>query len=837
MARPVVVVTLYYPVGNTLVLADGDVGYLTQECGEITDAMETLDGSNAFVTSEVQLQGRDGFTTPGPVSTVLAAIPPDSTDYRIKIVKDGEQVFSGFISPETVQLDPRRRTFAFGCVGLGGLLARTDASTIERRTATPYTGLVLSTAVGTLFPELTVCLGSSVTPIPASSIVIDAGDVISLTTAERRNDYTVKYVIPNGTAPPYNTFTVGIDPLTTDAYTADTAIELLTNGTRNRKISDLVDNLFDSAGLNKPHDAGGTYAVNLLAGASAPFASPVSLTGLSGHVLGICGSQDTSIVGPGKELWCSTSDGTYRLSSPPGGSWVKVRDFAGEVRDWEPAGSGYFVVYGRRRIDSPRPAVGNTQPDATRYSYFAYDLVNLNGSPLTARRWELRFEFWGSAPNFAFTVGLYEQTSTDAVTWSAGTLKWDGGQSTLSEDPIPYIKARCFGVDYLPIGDVVYMTHCGNTIDAMTFTFAAYDVTYDAYFEVESNRRGIVTAGPNPVQVNVWTLDSLQNNTDVGVHVYSVYRAGPSNAIFTNVEAFRPMPSDIEPDSIRRNKTQYFGLTCSTANGVWLLTFLDTTFNTNAAYPPVQLALQGDTSLENTWGANRVTLTVVYDVTTPAAKNFPMYALWGTSLHYINTDYSGVVPYVDYEAMTCADALAHLSLLVNGLFTYDAQENAVFRSRDALSGKTIAQPFGSAVLDDTLCTDVQQQPIWYKTCLYIRIENSKDPTIFGEAGDLGRRDSPFAVVMQNPFITSISHAAALAKQVFDYMGSGAGGAGTARPFQDVTHFEDGRDYRNGNTYECVGPDGSTRWNFQLVQITRPIHGTQIKVSGVGVAEV
>ncbi len=171
MARPVVTVTLYYPTSQTLVLTP----FLTQEGGsEITDALELPDASNSFVAAEVQLQGRDGYTSAGsPVTTLLLNIPVDSTDYRVKIVKDGEQIFSGFIVPESVQVDARAHTFGFQCIGLSGLLARTDASTLERRIPTPYTGLVLAEDKGTLFAELIVCLGSwhrQRPPIRSSSI-------------------------------------------------------------------------------------------------------------------------------------------------------------------------------------------------------------------------------------------------------------------------------------------------------------------------------------------------------------------------------------------------------------------------------------------------------------------------------------------------------------------------------------------------------------------------------------------------------------------------------------------------------------------------------------------
>ncbi len=305
---------------------------------EITEAIEGPTETNAFVAPNVLLKlvadGSGVFTF-----DVFANLLPESTNYLVRISRDGVVFFYGFVLPNTLQFDDAERWASFTALGIAGKLARTAADSspfLRRATIGEWR---VHEASGNEFLG-TVLIYNTTGPTGLCELL--AGDTIEVTTPGGQTDeLVVQGVAPTTATVPYPYFELTVTGLK-QAYESGSIVTLATPFIRNISVKSLIDVLFQAAGLNAT--TGSTFLAAPLAGASAPFATPPSTVGIEyTSTLGLS-SFVTDIIGgdsPGAFPLLGTATGQYRQPNPPTGNWEydKLTNVALYPVDWRPYGS------------------------------------------------------------------------------------------------------------------------------------------------------------------------------------------------------------------------------------------------------------------------------------------------------------------------------------------------------------------------------------------------------------------------------------------------------------------------------------------------------------------
>lgn len=802
MSAPNVQVYLTTPIPGYSFAALADMTSL-DSAPEITEAIEAPAEVNRFVAPDVSLKVNDDPKSPWLIS-LFEQITPTATDWYLSVECDGYVRFSGYILPNTVQIDDTERWVSFTAIGLAGKLSTTSAELASLKRATNSGWTVVETSTGGFNQTVQIAKTTA-----QSSCEIVSGDTVSLVTpGGERDDVFVRTVYPVGSSGPYASWMLIVDGLD-QRYAAGTVVELATPYLRNVPLRTVVDALYVGAGL--PATTASTYRVASISGASAPFATVPGQTGLIGTPLGVASAKDA--LAPGHLPLCGTSVGAFTQGSPPAGSWgILPGDPSGVPAypvDWRSYGTGTYVLYG------PRASQEIGAPGWIHYNFYGYD-YSAGSPPGTAYRYRLEIRVDNdaeTAATFNYETRLYRERSTNYYTWVADagpTTAVTGSTTTNLHDEVPL---TC-GIDVFGIhpqrlvftepssasGSIVYRisTAIPSTLVITAGVFAA--------------TRGQVFA-PNNGRVGVFEVDGLRGSIPTA-RFYALNDAGTLVAMSTAA-----IPTGFQPFTLKYNEGDgyYYALAQTTQTGVLLLSYTSAELVTRAGWTPVELyppyLPQGACDLT----AIRADSWV--------SGAYPMLAIFGNNLWWISLDFAGIIPYADMEGLSCGDALAQLATLVDAFFYVDRLGVTWFKSRSLASGRTIGtgRTNTSTRIDDDACISLRRAGIWYKAVRFVTIRNENDETIVGTAGDPAFIGNELALEITNRFVYPQSFAMALAEHLFAYLGG-------ALIAVDVEHLDDARDYSIGNSFEAIA-GGSLR-TFQIVDTThRPVAGT-VRVQGI-----
>lgn len=809
MATPVIQTTIYFPsLGQWRdVSACVDMGTTV----EISEAIEAPAETNSYVAPDIQLKLYEGTASEFLLSW-FDSIQPDDINWTVEIKLEGIPIFTGFVLPTSLQIDTRERWAGFTAIGKAGLLARTsaDTPTFKRPTGT---GWIVSEVTGTEFSAVVIISNVSG---PQSSCEFLSGDRLSFTTPGGDvGEAEVSSVAPVGGTTPYTNWALVVKGLP-QSYVAGTTIDLLTPYLRNVPLKTAVDMLYAAAGLGATID-GDTYIVTPIENALTPFATAPSIVGLSGTPLAISPSASPYSTLIQKLPVCGTTEGAWFQNPSPSGPWAHDARLqpsgASYPVDWSPQGTGYYQLYGPRATSGLTALVPFKQHT---YTFWAYDYRDQAQFPYLFYRWGLQIvvEYTNAGPGAAYSweYKILHEVSADGWTWVTADGPYPAVAGTTDTVVTLEIKKTC-GIDILGEwlvfsapsvtagADVVYST---SAFDTATHTFA-YNVHpgHGQVFGVSESICGVFsidTFRENVPQVNFFQRSGLG----------FVYRETVS------------IPAGLVPASIKRNPGDnfYYALSATEEGGVQLLSYTGSTLGARAGwvppvlFPPTPLYLVDNVDLI-------VIQTLDYDGSGP----WPMFGLFGNQLWWIADSFAGIIPYLDTEGLSCADALAQIGVVVDAFFWVDAQLVTYFRSRNASAARTIATGTASSStrIDDDGCLDLKRAAIWYKTVKYVTVENETDDTITGSAGLESFRDTEQSLDNASRFVTTTSFAQALAQNTLGYLGR-------KLALLDVEHELDGRRYEIGRTFTAVVNGVLT--TYQIVNaVVRPANGT-VHVQGL-----
>jgi len=783
---------------------------------EPTEAIENPTETNAFVAADVTLKlySDNGVTFQ---FSDFSGMLPESTDYLVRIQRNGVNLFYGFVLPNTLQFDDAERWASFTAVGMAGKLARTSAD------SDPFLKRIVQTTwrvheAGGSGSQGTIIIYNTFGP--QSQCEIESGDTITVETpGGRKDDITVLGIAPTTDTAPFAYFELTVEGMT-QAYEPGSVVTLITPYVRNISIKHLIDRLFIHSGLAGTSTS--TFLASPLSGATAPFATPPNMQGVAGlGSLGVAPWVNPIISSerPGDHPLCGTMLGVWQQLAPPTGDWTFYDhiDKALTPVDWRPYGSGKWLQYGLRykrtlvRSGAPDPFVSGAI-----YSFWCYDYFS-TFAPATYTRWRLDVEvdnFDRSSLVYNWTTNLYKETSTDGWQWTTVGGPYGTKTGATAADLHYEVPLSC-GIDMLRVLGVatrIYFTEPDDTVDPCQWYVSemttAGSVTRNVGPAGYSVRGNVFTFTPGVL--GIFRRDT--ERTDIPM-LFTLENPGFGLALSTTA----PIPADLQPWTLKYNEgdTYYYALSASRENGVKLLSFVGTGLAVRSGWTPPQL-LAPSNSL------GRIDMCVINGM---PGTTYPMLAIFGNQLWWISRSASGWIEYADLEGLSCGEAIAQLVTLLDAYAYVDRDMVSWVKSRSTASPRTIATGTSatSTRIDDAGCISFRRSSVYYKSYRFVRVVNERDEAIFGEAGDTSFRDTEQALELSSRFVSTSSFAVGLAENMLSYLG---------RPLVsvDVEHELDERRYEIGRTF-TASINGVVK-SFQLIEATpRPLAGT-VRVLGL-----
>lgn len=798
MAVPQIQVTIFFPsLGqwrNVSVCVDAGTTI------EITEAIEAPAETNSYVAPDIQLKIHEGTVDEFRISW-FDTIQPDDLSWAVEIKLEGIPIFTGFILPTSLQIDTREGWAGFTAIGKAGLLARTSADGgVFKRAAS--TGWFVANAQGNAW-RATITIEKSTWQTTCEYVT---DDVIGIDMGGGSiQEVKVITVSSAFVTPPYPVFTLSVEGMDAPPL-AGAAISLLTPYYRNVTLQNAVNTLFAAAGLAYP--TASNFNVIPISLASSPFATRPTVTGLVGYPQAVVPNVFSleryyPVIG--------TTSGTYIQYDPPLGNWVAAPNYlqnrSSEPVDWTDDNvfttMGY-LVYGPRFEQSP---------SGSDYDYTFWHYWLTTGTP--------------TPPGFRFGIRVRISSEPDALGYyTASTLllreqTFDG--FTWAYTHSETVAAGAISTPnnlHNEIGETIGIYSTGIRSSAGKLVFTHPDGTsatgYTTAYVSLSDLTGYTAIGTMRGKVRrngVFSIDTKRDATPTA-HIWDLTEFGVP--IFTQA---MPLPVGFQPYTLTFNPGDgfWYALAVSETRGVELLSYASSGLDPRANYIPTQIQAGG-------------ALAGGYDLTcirtpSPPSGAWPMVALVGSNVWWIAYSFTGLIPYLDTEGLSCADVLAQLGVTVDAFFYVDAGLDTHFRSRSAHSARTIDTGVGSGStrIDDAGCYLFRRAAIWYKTVKHVTIENETDETIIGTAGLDAFKDTEQALDNASRFVTTTSFAQALAQNTLGYLGR-------KLALLDVEHALDGRRYEVGRTF-TASVDGIVKVFQILNAVIRPQHGT-VHVQGL-----
>lgn len=802
MAIPNIQVTIYFPslgqYRDVSAVTDIDTSI------EIAEAIESPAETNVYVAPDIQLKIYEGTSSEFLLSW-FDSMQPDDLNWQVEIKLEGVPIFTGFILPTTLQIDEIERWAGFTAIGKAGLLARTsaDTDTFKRPASSGWT--VLESQGNAYLATVTIqktTAQNSCEYVTDDVIAIDMGGGSTM-------ELTVRTVTGTGGVLPYPSFVLSVVGLTAPA-TAGAAVSLVTRYFRNISLRIAVQALFNAAGLAVPTAA--NYNVIPIENAASPFATRPSVVGIVGYPQAVIPNVFDA---PRYYPVIGTTTGTYIQYDPPLGAWDAAPNYlqgrSSEPVDW--TDDNNFTAMGYW-ISGPRFEQREVGSDYV-YIFWHYWLVNQAIAP-PVYRFGIAVTVSqepDSSGYYAAGAELYKESTMDGYTWTR-------------THTVTVAAAAISTLDNLhnEIGQTVGIYSTGTRSSSGKLLFTHPDGTsptgYRAATASLSDLTGYAAVGTMRGKVRrtgIYHVDALRNTTPTA-YLYQI--DGGGSPLFTTTVG---LPIGFQPQTLTYNDGDgfWYALAVSVERGVELLSYASSNLAPRAGYIPTQIESSGPDV------ASSLDLTVVRTPTLPPGA-WPMVALVGSNIWWIAYSFSGLIPYLDTEGLSCADALAQLGVTVDAFFFVDAALASHFRSRAAgLSAQTIDTGVGtgSTRIDDGGCLTFRRAAIWYRTVKHAIVQNERDDTITGSAGDEGFAGTEQSLEARSRFVTTTSFAQALAQNTLGYLGR-------KLALIDVEHELDGRRYEIGRTFTAlVGGSVNT---YQVIDVTiRPADGT-VHVQGLEV---
>lgn len=809
MSVPWIQVTIYFPALGQWrdVSACVDMGTSL----EITEAIEAPAETNSYVAPDIQLKLYEGTANEFLLSW-FDPIQPDDTDWTIEIKLENVPVFTGFVLPTSLQIDDREKWAGFTAIGKAGLLARTSADTDTFKRPVSNGWQVLEAQGNAYAATITVQQTSGV---PQNSCELTTGDILSVQSGGgAAQELTVLSVRGTGTSPPYPSFVMAVANMAAPPAVGS-MVTLLTPYYRNVPLRDAVAALFQAAGLAAPTSA--NYNVAAIVNAGSPFATAPNVAGILGTPLSVIPNAFTT---PRYHPIVGTTEGTFIQYDPPLGDWYVAPGYlAGQSSrpvDWtDPNAQGITFSTMNYALFGPRTeqydSAGWAEPGYTYVAWHYWIKTGVASAPYY--RYGLAVQV-GRLPDLAgewqFDTTLYKDESMDGVAW-------------VRVYTVPVATGAGFSrLDYNEeIGETVGITATGLSTTTGRLMFTHPDATavggYTAAHVSLVDLTGYTSLGPYRGQCHLASIFQTDNLRGAAP---TAFIATP-NA--TGVPVFSydvGLPVGFKPYTLTYNAGDgwWYALTASQDSGVQLLSYANRYLDPRYGYVPTQILPPGSPLAYN------VDLTCIRTPSLPSGS-WPMVALIGDELWWIAYSFTGLIPYLDTEGLSCADVLAQLGVTVDAFFYVDAALDTHFRSRAAYSARTIATgtAFGSTRIDDDGCFMLRRASIWYKTVKYVTVENETDADITGSAGLAAFAGTEQSLDNASRFVTTTSFAQALAQNTLGYLGR-------KLALLDVEHDLDGRRYEVGRTFTASINGVVTTFQI-LTAVIRPANGT-VHVQGL-----
>lgn len=771
------------------------------DASEITDSIERPWEMNSFTVGDVTLKLRDRT---GTVKGYFAGLGPLSTDYILTINRGGNTVFSGIVMPETLEYDLWEGTVGFTAVGEAILLARTSAVNLFKRTPANWT-----LTVGAVKDVLAFAVSAPGNPTTCD---FQNADEISLVTGTQEEHLQVTGVYPQPSIAPTSWLIRVAAPLRA-SYPAGTVVRLDSVYRRNVPLRTLVDGLFNAAGFAAP--VGSNYSVTQIPIATDLFLAPINQSGIVGNITSVC--PNVQIGSPaqfGRRIWVTTSDGVYEQASPPSGTWTRIASAPNQLLD--PTNyRANITLFGERRKQT---YTGGTWGTIMYFEWYAY--VWTGTAPVY--RYVLRIDIDEDNPahDCAWAIRIDRQTYT-AGTWAADVNVWagDNGISANSE-LLELCLAGHFGIEYDATVDCLIFTDFTNAsvVNApVTYSISAYNIGGASVSRaLIADRRGKLWAS-QPGRYTLWMLDSVNSNLPTA-YVYTLTL--PAGVLTVTQVGTFAIGGSFLPETYTWNEkdNRWYGLQ-QESDGVRLVTF-----GSDTSGP---IALSSIPILPPIGSPDDLDLMVWHD---PAGTTsyHPMIVRAGDALYYLSNSYAEVVAYADMEGMTCADALAQLSVLVGAYFYVDPFRRTFFRSRQIASQYSIGYvPVGppqSDVIDDSqMLAGAKAQRVWSLTPFYVEVQSETSEWLLSYQGSPQFKDTSYALALKCRFVPNESYGRAIANLIFQYAGRGL-------RVYECEHYDDARRYTIGYTFRAI-LDGSLR-TFQIIGVGVKLASNTTRVQGL-----
>lgn len=810
---------------------------LSQETNALlSTVIEDPTGTNNFMTGDVSLKGYDvpnGMT----VRNYFAAMTPLSMDYAITITlalvppgsTDGlyilDTTFHGYISPNSVQFEPRTGAFSFTAIGVARKLQLTSAAGLFQRTGYPafptfgyepgYDGKwCLYSDVSTLLSVIQI---ARVDGVGQSRADFYAGDEIQLLGDEK---FTILDVIPDTATPPVY-WTLLLSPQPTKNYPAGVTslVHLLTPYQRSLALHNVVSTLFTAAGFPVEYYSFSAALPNL--GSSNLFVSPMNLNGLPDSFgVGIAPAAETG----GTKIVVSGPSGAFLADSATSG-FTLVTAAVGFIQppvDATNYGTGKTMFGAKRtrtRATNPRFGLNVTM------KFYGYD--HLAGN----KRYVLTVTCNADVTGGIFTITTALASEIDSGGWVWGSNTPIGGvgiSTTTSTDLSEFWDA--IGIDVDPLTGTVFFTDiqlvggAGTPVTMNTSSYQPVGAGYTAAQVTGLNGPIVVTA---PGRCVVFQVDGLLGK-DPTAYTYTLVGSGAMTPV--SGAAVDPW---VVGTSLKKNTGdgRYYAFVNGPTQGLLIASWASDSLFADAGSPAIPL--QGPPAVG---GRYAVDLAVQYGASNGVGVACPMFALVGGVPMFISNTGSGLIPYADMTGLSVADALQQLSILIAGIFYLSSDSNQWnFRSRShPMPGNTIG--INDQIDGDPGFINLVVQPVSNKWVGYVSIANENDATIFGDTSNIAGSiayaskntlsgQQTYNLELKTRFVTSSSFCAALANSLYNYLG-------TQKRWAEVNRFRDGRTYEIGRTFHC-NADGANR-QFQIIETDTAVTDVVIKVAGMEV---
>jgi len=804
MAAPAIQVTIYFASLAQWV----DVSAVT-DLGtsiEVSESIESPAETNVYVAPDIQMKLYEGTASEFLLSW-FDSIQPDDTQWTVEIKLNGVPIFTGFILPTSLQTESVERWAGFTAIGKAGLLARTsaDTDTFKRPASSGWT--VLSSQGNAYIATITI---QKTTSQDSCEYVTD--DVLSIDMGGGQTmEVTVQTVTGTGGVQPYPSFVLGVVGMTAPPIVGS-AVSLVTRYFRNVSLRIAVQALFNAAGLAVPTTA--NYNVIPIALASSPFATRPNTLGINGYPVSVIPNVFDA---PRYYPVIGTGSGTFIQYDPPLGAWQTAPNYlqgrSSQLVDWTDENTfsamGYWIV-GER---------DDQQEVATDYVYifWHYHITSPTPTP-PVYRYGVAVTVSQEPDSFGYytaSTELRKESTMDGYTWTrTHTVAVASGViSTL--DNLHAEIGQTIGIyttSPLPQNSKTKLlfTHPDGT-SATGYRAATVSISDLTGYTAVGTMRGKVR------RTGVYQVDTFRDATPT-CYLYTINEFGAPS--FTTTVG---LPIGFQPQTLTYNDGDgfWYALSSSRDRGVELLSYTSSSLAPRAGYVITQIEAPGGNVPAS------LDLTTIRTPTLPPGA-WPMVALVGGNIWWIAYSFTGLIPYLDVEGLSCGDALAQLGVTVDAFFYVDAGLESHFRSRAAgLLARTIDTGVGtgSTRIDDAGCLKLARASIWYKTIKYCTMTNERDDTITGSAGLEGFKSTEQSLDVKSRFVTTTSFAQALAQNTLGYLGR-------KLALLDVEHELDGRKYEVGRTFTAVYAGGFA--TYQIVGVTvKPADGT-VSVQGLEV---